>query len=162
MAEKSILPFIAPFQSVVIGTLDEEGFPFTSYAPFVHHDHRFYIFISDIARHAQNLKRDEKAALFFVEDESRTANIFARKRISLQCRAALIPRDTDTFTAVMERFSEKFGEGMIGTLMAMQDFNLYALATIKGEATFGFGEAYRVGGENGEELLARQGGSGHK
>ncbi|MGB6018946.1 MAG: pyridoxamine 5'-phosphate oxidase family protein [Sulfurimonadaceae bacterium] len=162
MADKSILPFITPFQSVVIGTISEEGLPFSSYAPFLHRDHRFYIFISDIAKHAQNLKREKRASLFFIEDESKTDNILARKRISLQCTSTLIPRDSSAFTPIMAYFGEKFGEEMVGMLMKMNDFNLYQLATIAGEATFGFGEAYRVGGENGEMLLPRQGGSGHK
>ncbi len=162
MSEKTILSFIAPFQSVVLGTIDTEGLPFSSYAPFVHYDHRFYVFISDIATHSQNLKRESKASLFFIEDESQASNIFARKRISLQCDATLIPRDDAAFAAVMEQFKAKFGEEMVSMLMKMADFNLFAFSTLGGEATFGFGEAYRVGGENGEMLLPRQGGSGHK
>jgi putative heme iron utilization protein len=47
-------------------------------------------------------------------------------------------------------------------LIGMQHFNLYELSTQSGEATFGFGEAYTIGGEHMEEMLARQGGSGHK
>ncbi|WP_345976132.1 pyridoxamine 5'-phosphate oxidase family protein [Sulfurimonas sp. HSL3-7] len=162
MAEKTILPFIAPFKSVVIGTLDSEGRPFSSYAPFVHYDHRFYIFISDIASHAKNLKKDNRASLFFIEDETRSANIFARKRISLQCDAAAVPREEDRFAPVMAGFDEKFGEEMVSMLMKMKDFNLYELTAVAGEATFGFGEAYVVGGENMECLLPRMGGSGHK
>ncbi len=162
MADSTILPFIRPFESVVIGSIDGEEHPFTSYAPFVHHDHRFYIFISDIATHAANLKRNGKASLLFIEDESQASNIFARKRISLQCASTLIPREETVFAAVKERFKAKFGEEMVVMLMKMQDFNLYALRPFTGEATFGFGEAYRVGGEHGEMLLPRQGGSGHK
>jgi len=162
VAERTILPFIAPFQSAVIGTVDAEGFPFSSYAPFVHHGHRFYIFISDIARHSENLKREKKASLFFIEDEALSANIFARKRISLQCDAELIPRDAETFLPVMARFSDKFGEETISMLMKMADFNLFELTTIGGEATFGFGEAYCVGGVHMESLLPRRDGSGHK
>ncbi|MGB6018080.1 MAG: heme iron utilization protein, partial [Sulfurimonadaceae bacterium] len=89
-------------------------------------------------------------------------NIFARKRISLQCDAVLITREEAKFTPAMVQFSEKFGDEMIGMLMKMGDFNLYELTSIQGEATFGFGEAYSVGGENGEMLLPRKGGSGHK
>lgn len=162
MSEKSIVPFITPFKSAVIGTIDAKGLPFSSYAPFVHYDHRFYIFISDIATHAQNLKRDGKASLFFIEDESQASNIFARKRISLQCDATLIPREAAEFPAVMEQFKAKFGDEMVSMLMKMADFNLFEFSTLSAEATFGFGEAYRVGGEHGEMLLPRQGGSGHK
>jgi len=162
VGDKTILPFIATFKSVVIGTLDEEGRPFTSYAPFLHYDHRFYIFISDIASHAKNLKSDNRASLFFIEDEAKTDNIFARKRVSLQCDATVVPREAERFGPVMEGFGEKFGEEMVSMLMKMADFNLYELSSTGGEATFGFGEAYRVGGEHGEGLLPRSGVSGHK
>jgi len=162
VGDKTILPFVSAFKSAVIGTLDEEGRPFTSYAPFLHYDHRFYIFISDIASHAKNLKSDGRASLFFIEDEARTDNIFARRRVSLQCDAAIVPREADRFAPVMAGFGEKFGGEMVSMLMKMSDFNLYELNSTGGEATFGFGEAYRVGGEHGEMLLPRSGGSGHK
>ncbi len=157
-----MLEFISRFQSVSMGTVDEDGFPFSSYAPFVYHEHRYYIFISDIAKHAQNLKRKPKVSLLFIEDESKAENIFARKRISLQCTSSLVSRDDRRFEEVMNSFKEKFSEGTVSMLMGMQDFNLYELATEYGEATFGFGEAYNIGGEYMEELVPRTGGSGHK
>ncbi len=157
-----MLDFIKNFQSTTIGTLDEKGLPFSSYAPFVYADHKFYIFISNVAKHAQNLQRTPKASLLFIEDESKTEQIFARKRISLQCTSTMISREDESFDTVMEIFKTKFSEDMMGMLMGMADFNLYELSTDYGEATFGFGEAYNIGGEYMEELLPRQGGSGHK
>lgn len=157
-----MLDFIKDFQSVVLGTTDEKGLPFGSYAPFIHSEHKFYIFISNVAQHARNLQRTQKASLLFVEDESKTEQIFARKRISLQCSSTMINREDVKFTKVMDVFKSKFSEEMVTMLMGMQDFNLYELSTDYGEATFGFGEAYNIGGEQMEELLPRQGGSGHK
>lgn len=157
-----MLDFIKDFQSVVLGTTDEKGLPFGSYAPFVHSEHKFYIFISNVAQHARNLQRTKKASLLFVEDESKTEQIFARKRISLQCSSTMINREDAKFTKVMDVFKSKFSEEMVTMLMGMQDFNLYELLTDYGEATFGFGEAYNIGGEQMEELVARTGGSGHK
>ncbi len=163
MAEKrDLLTFIEGFESAVIGSIDEEGRPFSSYAPFVYHEHRHYIFISDIARHALNLKHSGTGSLFFIEDESQTANIFARKRISLQCDVTAVSRDEKAFSTVMKQFEQKFEPSMVGMLMSMQDFNLYAFRTVAGEATYGFGEAYTVGGEHMHSLLPRSGGSGHK
>jgi len=157
-----MLNFIKDFQSVVLGTTDEEGLAFGSYAPFVHHKHRFYIFISNVAKHARNLQRTQKASLLFVEDESKTEQIFARKRISLQCSSTMISREDAKFSEVMDIFKSKFSEDMVNMLMGMQDFNLYELSTDYGEATFGFGEAYNIGGEYMEEFVPRKGGSGHK
>ncbi len=157
-----MLNFIKDFQSTVIGTVDEKGLAFSSYAPFVYANHKFYIFISDVAKHATNLKASQKASLFFIEDESKAEQIFARKRISLQVSSSLVAREEDEFEEVMKLFKEKFSEGMMNMLLGMSDFNLYALSTDSGEATFGFGEAYAIGGENMEDLVTRQGGSGHK
>lgn len=156
-----MLDFISGFRSAVIGTLDEEGNPFCSYAPFVYDDHRYYVFISDIAAHARNLRRVPRGSLFFVEDEKEAANIFARKRVTLQCETEIIPRNAVRFGTVMEKFKTRFGADFIGMLMQMQDFNLHAFRTVGGEATFGFGEAYTLGGEHMETLLPRRGG-GHK
>lgn len=154
--------FIKDFKSVVIGSIDHEGLPFSSYAPYLYINHRFYIFISDIATHAKNIQKNPKASLFFVEDEATCKNIFARKRISLQCDVTNISRDCESFESIMNSFQERFEGGIVSMLMGMQDFNLYELQTRSGEATFGFGEAYRIGGEHMDELVARQGGSGHK
>jgi putative heme iron utilization protein len=159
MAE-TILPFIEPFQSVVMSTVDGAGEPFASYAPFLHDEHRYYVFISDIATHAKNITAHPSAALLFIEEESAAANLFARKRIAIQCRAEKISRDDDRFETVMERFKARFE--MIGMLQQMQDFNLYAFTPKQGEATFGFGEAYTLGGEHMETLIPRSGGGGHR
>jgi len=157
-----MLEFIKDIQSVVLGTLDDKGLPFGSYAPFVHTNHKFYVFISNVAKHAVNLQRTPKASLVFIEDESNAEQIFARKRISLQCSSEMIAREDAKFQEVMSVFKTKFSEDMVSMLMGMQDFNLYELSTDYGEATFGFGEAYNIGGEYMEELVARQGSGGHK
>ncbi len=94
--------------------------------------------------------------------KARCENIFARKRISLQCDVTSVSRDEKRFNTIMESFQHKFDTNMVTMLMGMKDFNLYALKPIYGEATFGFGEAYNIGGEKMNELIARTGGSGHK
>jgi len=156
-----MLEFVSGFQSVVIGTSDADGYPFSSYAPFVRDAHRYYVFISDIAAHAGNLRRSKKGSLFFIEDEAGASQIFARKRVSLQCDTAIIPRSGVRFEGVMQRFREKFDPGFIDMLLQMQDFNLHEFRPVAGEATFGFGEAYTLGGEHMETLIPRRGG-GHK
>jgi len=156
-----MLTFLSGFKSVVIATVDAGGFPFTSYAPFVYADDHYYVFISDIAAHAGNLRREKRAALFFVEDESAASNLFARRRVSLQCEADIISRSGAHFEIIMEKFRKKFDPGLIDTLLPMQDFNLHRFRPVAGEAVFGFGEAYTLGGENMQTLLPRRGG-GHK
>ena len=147
--------FISTIQTAIIGTLDKNNHPFSSYAPYVYDANRFYVYLSDIATHAKNLQRNAKASLFFVEDESKTENVFARKRVSLQCDSQKIERGSERFEAVLGLFTEKFDAKMVGTLKKMTDFNLYEFKVTYGEATFGFGKAYFVGGEHMDELIPR-------
>lgn len=150
------------YQSVVLGTTGENGYPFSSYAPCYYDGEQIYIFISNIATHAKNIQAVPHSSALFIEDESGSKNIFARRRISLQCNVNAIQRDETHFSTIMDQFKSKFGEEMISMLMGMNDFNLYTLTPIYGEATFGFGEAYNIGGEKMNQLVPRTGGSGHK
>lgn len=154
--------FIATIQTAVIGTLDKNNHPFSSYAPYIYDSNRFYVYISDIATHAKNIQANPKASLFFVEDESTTTNLFARKRISLQCDSQKIARGSERFEAVLGLFAQKFDAKMVATLKQMTDFNLYEFKVTYGEATFGFGKAYFVGGDNMDELVERTGNHGHQ
>jgi len=153
--------FLANIQTAIIGTLDSHNYPFSSYAPYVYDENRFYVYISDIATHAKNLQKNPKVSLFFVEDESKTENMFARKRVSLQCDSQKIARGSERFERVLELFSQKFDAKMVATLKQMVDFNLYEFKVTYGEATFGFGKAYLVGGKNMDELVERTGNQGH-
>ena len=152
---------LEPFQTVTLGTLGRNGYPFRSYAPFYYDGEMIYIFISNMATHAQNVQTNPKASAFFIEDESITNNMFKRKRISLQCDVTRIERDTSQFEVIMPQFIDKQGS-TLQMLIGMADFNLYVLKPIYGEATFGFGEAYNIGGENMNQLVPRTTDSGHK
>jgi len=159
---KFLEELLEPFKSTVLGTLGSNDYPFSSYAPFYYDGEVVYIFISDIATHAKNMQTTPKASAFFIEDESITNNIFKRKRISLQCDVLRIDRNEERFSNIMKNFQTRFADGTLTMLMGMKDFNLYALTPIYGEATFGFGEAYNIGGEKMNQLVPRSGGSGHK
>ena len=152
---------LEPYQSVVLATQGSNGYPFSSYAPYYYDEEKIYIFISNIATHAQNMQERPKCSAFFIEDESTSQQIFARKRISLQCDVTQISKEDTSFEPIMEAFVAKQGE-MLTILRSMGDFSLYVLTPIYGEATFGFGEAYNIGGEKMNELVTRTGDKGHK
>lgn len=158
---QSLKELLEPFQSAVLGTIAHNDYPFNSYAPYYYDGEVIYVFISNIATHAKNMQTIPKASAFFIEDESITDNIFKRKRISLQCDVKCIARDSTHFKGIMTPFIQKQGETLT-MLMGMSDFNLYALTPVYGEATFGFGEAYTIGGDKMNKLIPRSGGQGHK
>lgn len=159
---KLLIDLLKNYQSVVLGSIGENGYPFSSYAPCYYDGEIIYIFISDIATHSKNIKSTGTASALFIEDEQQSENIFARKRISLQCDVKIISRDDSSFVSIMDAFQDKHANSALSMLMGMSDFNLYALTPIYGEATFGFGEAYNIGGEKMNELVPRTNGIGHK
>jgi len=154
--------FISKIKTAIIGTVDENNLPFSSYAPYIYDKNRFYIYISKIATHTKNIQTNPNASLFFIEDESKSENLFARKRISLQCISAKIDRDSERFEEVLTLFGEKFDSSMVEMLKKMTDFYLFELEVKSGEATFGFGDAYLIGGDKMNELVPRGGSGGHE
>jgi hypothetical protein len=153
--------FIANIKTTIIGTVDKGNLPFSSYAPYIYDNNRFYIYISNIATHTQNIEANPRASLFFIEDESKSENLFARKRISLQCTSVKIARNSERFEEVLDLFGAKFDTSMVAMLKKMMDFNLFELEVKAGEATFGFGDAFLIGGAEMNELVPRNG-DGHK
>lgn len=143
--QKSIYDHIDACRSSVIATTDASGHPHTSYAPFVKDEACYYILISDAAAHTLHLRSTPECALLFIEDESSSAQIFARKRVSLQCTAEEVPRKHPGFETYTASMQERFGD-IVSMLKQMADFRLFKLTPLRGEAVFGFGEAYTFDG----------------
>ena len=61
--------FLAPLQSLIISSLDKNNNPFSSYAPFVKYNNKYYTYLSLMAKHSENLTKNEKSSIFFCEDE---------------------------------------------------------------------------------------------
>lgn len=161
MNNQKLNQFLESFQSIIINSLDENKNPFSSYAPFVKYENRYYVYLSSMAKHSYNLKQNPKASIFFCEDESSCENIFARKRVVMQCDVLTLEKDSKDYENILDLFEEKFDKNMIQTLRGMSDFNLYEFTAFYGEAVFGFGKAYNLGGKNFDELVQRENTKGH-
>ena len=132
------------FQSLVICTIDKDGMPNASYAPFVmDKEKNIYIYVSGLASHTQNLHACPKASVLFVEDEVKTQQIFARSRLSFDCEAELIKRDTQLWLQIVSQFKTRFGN-IIEMLEQLPDFRIFQLKPHSGRFVVGFGEIYEV------------------
>ena len=160
---KNLNEFLEPLKSLTIGSLDEKAYPFTSYAPFVKYEHKYYVYLSLMAKHSSNLTQNKIASIFFCEDEQTCKNIFAKKRVSIQCETLKLDQNTQEEKVILDEFRSKFGNEMIDMLKNMGDFYLFEFSPFYGEAVFGFGQAYNLGGENFEEFVQRgnTGAKGH-
>ncbi|WP_265936979.1 HugZ family pyridoxamine 5'-phosphate oxidase [Halarcobacter bivalviorum] len=143
-----------------MSSLDEHNIPFTSYAPFLLEDNKFYVYLSSMAKHSKNLTLNENSSIFFIEDESKSDNIFARKRVVYQCKTKKLQRDNEEFIKLISLFEKKLGK-TVTMLKEMKDFSFFEFEVISGEAILGFGKAYNIEKEEIFTLVDRKEQKGH-
>jgi len=144
--------FRSNFNSIVLATISSEGTPDASSAPMVTGDAgEFYIYISGLSRHTSNLESNPKVGVLLIQQSQTAENAFARERLSYQCMATRIPRDSQTFVDILQRFSRQFGD-IMDTLKNLQDFQLFCLEPLSGTYVRGFGQAWRLSGPGLDDL----------
>ena len=146
--------FIAGFKTVLMASTSAANQPEASYAPYVQYNGNYFIFISELALHTKNLLQTKNCSLLFIEDEDKTTNLFARKRVSLQCSAELVQKDADSYAIALALFHERFGKFM-QLLQSLPDFHLFCLKLEAGNYVAGFGQAYTLSGNYLSELQHR-------
>ncbi len=136
--------FTAQFGSVILGTVSSSGEPQASYAPCViDSDRNIYIFVSGLSAHTQNLTAVGKANALFIEDEAKTQQMFARKRLSYDCTASLLDRSDGQWEAIAQQFEDRFGN-IIEVMKGLSDFRIFQLRPCGGRFVIGFGQAYDI------------------
>lgn len=150
---------IANTKSVILATVDAEGTPNASYAPFVEIDNTFYILVSFMARHTKNLAAGRKTSVMLIEDEAATKQIYARERLTLETMPVQIARDTDEWATVAAKLKERHGK-IVDILDEMTDFIMIALHPVKGAYVNGFGSAYFV--DENMEILEHRNDQNHQ
>ena len=155
--------FTSIVESIMLGTVDSDENPNVSYTPFVIDENKnIYIFVSGMSAHTQNLHANGKASVMFVEDEKYTKQIFARRRLTYNCMASLIQKDNPQWDFIADKFAERFGN-IIDSLRSLPDFRIFKLRPYNGLLVIGFGAAYRISGENLDDVTHIRGnGHGHK
>lgn len=145
-------------QSLMLSTINSDGTPHASYAPFVRDPGgSLYIYISGLSAHTQNLEQSGKASVLLIDDESETQQIFARNRLTYDCEAAPLERGTFDWDAIALRFESRFGN-IIQMLRQLGDFQIFKLTPYSGRFVIGFGAAYDVDPQDPNQLVLVKGG----
>ncbi|HDM8206305.1 heme utilization protein HutZ [Vibrio campbellii] len=146
-------------RTIQLATVDAEGRPNVSYAPYVQNQEGYFVLISQIARHARNLLENPNVSLMMIEDENSSKQLFARKRLTFDAVATVVERDTEMWQQVVGQMKDRFGE-IIDGLSQLEDFVLFNLKAEQGLFVKGFGQAYQVSGDDLVDFVHLQ--EGHK
>ncbi|CAM3087199.1 heme utilization protein HutZ [Vibrio rarus] len=139
-------------QSLQLATITKEGLPHVSYTPFAFDQAGYYILVSDLAVHGQNLKLNKNVSIMMVEDEGDAKSIHARKRLTFDTTAEHIAKESDQGAAGVAALFARFGD-MVKNLAQLGDFHLYKLTPSNGRYVKGFGQAFNVSGNDLVDFL---------
>jgi len=130
---------------IFISTVNKQGEPNVSYAPtYIDNKCNFYIYISKLAKHTQNIIDTNKISFMILEQKNK--NIFAKKRITLNGNIKIINRKTDIFNELMKKMQTKLGD-TIEITKNMKDFHLFKITPNSGLLVHGFAKAFIMSGE---------------
>jgi putative heme iron utilization protein len=134
---------ISQQQTLLLASRNQAGNADISYAPYHYDDFKFYIVVSDLAKHSQNLRSHPQASIMFIEPEAQAANPFARQRLSFDCQVQEISQTDPVFAETLDAMTAQFGE-IVSVLRRLPDFHLLALIPTQGRFIAGFGQAFAV------------------
>ena len=150
--QQDFVIFKSKIKTLSLSTLTEDGRPNTSYAPFIEdRSGHFYLFLSQLANHTQDLLKQPIASILLIEDEQDARQLFARQRISYDCDVDIIQPEDSCYSEHLDNFEKSFGS-IIPLLRNLPDFILFKLTPIAGRYVQGFGKAYQLTGEHLTEL----------
>jgi putative heme iron utilization protein len=131
----------------MLSTLGEDGEPHNGYTPFVFDGKDIIVFVSHLSLHTRDLLANAKVSAMLIADEQASEQIFARTRVSYQCKAKTIVKTDSQYNSLLDMMAQRHGK-MIDLLRQLPDFVLFRLQPYKGQFVMGFGQAYHLGGDN--------------
>jgi putative heme iron utilization protein len=144
---EEIMQFIDARRSLQLASLDENGMPYASYAPFAVGEDCLFVLLSEIAIHAVNLLKNPAASVLIIEDEGPAEELFARVRVNYAVRAEHLDYGSNDWQLAMERLVERHGERP-RKLGEHTDFKMFRLVPQSGRYVKGFGKAYTLVGNS--------------
>lgn len=136
--------FLDDIKTVILSTVSSDGEPFASHSPFVRDEEgNFYVFISTSVQHSHNMYNNGKAHILFLEDESKTKHIYARRRLYFKAKAEKFNEKDERTESVAQLFEKRFGK-QASLVRDMPASRFYKLTPSEGNFVVGFGAAYRL------------------
>lgn len=138
-----VLDLQAKAKSIVMSTVDKNGLPHASYAPFAKVGNNYYVFLSKVAKHCGNLTDNPQLSFMLIEDDSEAKMVYARIRLTYDAQAHKVEVNSQEWNEGLNALYERHGP-IVKELSTMGDFHLFRLTPTKGTFVRGFGKAYIV------------------
>jgi len=130
-------------KTLLLASRSNNGKAEISYAPYLRVETIFYIFVSELAKHTQNLLSNPQASILFIESETDAANLFARRRLTFDCQVVEVNKTDPAYSKTLDAMAEKLGK-TLDLLRSLPDFHLLAIRPEQGQFIAGFGKAFAV------------------
>lgn len=134
-------------RTLQLATLGENNEPHCGYTPFIFDGKDLIVFISQLAVHTRDLLANPTLGAMLIDDEQDSKNLFARCRVRYQCQAVVIQPDDKDYVTLLDRYQHRHGK-VVTLIRQLPDFVLFRLVPRSGVLVIGFGEAYRIEGDN--------------
>lgn len=130
------------FKTLILATVSSEGMPDASTTPYLLEGGSFLVLVSDLAKHTSHLLQQRRCVALFLEEEVNTVNVFARKRLTIECVAEVVSRQIAEAETLLDNMAQRFGP-VVGMLRQLPDFHLIRLRPMNCTYVRGFGQAFR-------------------
>ncbi|MDF7676725.1 pyridoxamine 5'-phosphate oxidase family protein [Neisseriaceae bacterium ESL0693] len=127
--------------SLILATVNQEGKPHASYAPFAEYEGHMYVLLSGLSAHTQHLLHQQETDVMVIEDEATARNVFARARLNYTVTVEVVDKDSTRAAPILEALQNKLGK-TVNVLSGLGDFMLFQLTPVRGRLVIGFGRAY--------------------
>lgn len=143
-AKSAYALLINTVRTVVLGTVSADNMPNVSNAPFVIDEAKnIYIIVSEFSIHAYNLQTSSKASIMLIEDETKSKQIFARRRLTYSCNATKLDKNSTEWENIANKFEKRFGN-IVYMLRNLPDINIIKFTPYEGIFLMDFGSAYKI------------------
>lgn len=139
--EAVLARILRKIQTSSLGTL-HDGAPMVSMVPFLAADDfsAFYIHISQLALHTQNLLVDPRASILITESGDSDVDPQTFARVSIQGRAKTLKLQSEQYAETQSKYLEKYPQAEIN--FQLGDFLLVAIQPSAGRFVAGFGQIH--------------------
>ena len=134
---------VADHRQAALGTV-HAGAPYCSMVAYLPEAHfaGFLVHLSNLSAHKAHLIADPHASLLIFEPDDGQREILQHRRLTLDCLASLIPKDTPEYESARAAYLARYPRHAM--MFTLGDFDLVRLTPRGGLLNAGFGRAFQV------------------